>query len=244
MQLPLSRALPPRALALLTVLCLAPASPAAAPGESYYLLVFGAQKEPNKPKYAHTFGTFVKVLDSGPCSTMHMESHTISWLPATMEVRVRTLLPEEGYNFELHPTIRKVLENGARVSLWGPYRIDKDLYCKALDQIARLESGKVKYKAVDSGYPNSLVSNCIHALSGVTSFLFRPRIASPGWGEVASALVRDRFEPHILDDGQIYPWVAEALGLRQYPIIYRDGGRRGIIHRRLQLPLGAVTPPQ
>ena len=244
MQPPFRRALPLRVSGLLTVFCLAPACPAAAAGESYYVLVFGSQKEPNEAKYAHTFGTFVKVVDPGPCSTMQMESHTISWLPATMNVRVRTLLPEEGHNFELHPTMRKELENGARVSLWGPYRIDRELYCKALDQIARLESGSVKYKAVDSGYPNSLVSNCIHAVSGVTSYLFRPRIASPGWGEVASSIVRDRFEPHILDGGQIYPWVAEALGLRQYPMIYRDGGPRGLIHRRKQLPPGAVTPPQ
>jgi len=225
------------------VLCLTPASPAADPGESYYLLVFGSQREPNEPKYAHTFGTFVKVIDSGPCARMHLESHTISWLPTTMDVRVRALLPEEGHNFELHHTIRWALDNGERVSLWGPYRIDRELYCKALDQIARLQSGKIKYKAVDSGYPNSRVSNCIHALSGVTSYLLRPRIASPGWGEIASSLVKDRFEPHILNGAQIYPWVADALGLHQYPIIYRDAARRGCLHRRKQFCAGAVTPP-
>jgi hypothetical protein len=199
---------------------------------------------PNEAKYAHTFGTFVKIVDPGPGATMHLESHTISWLPVTMDVRVRALLPEEGYNFELHPTMRHVLETGDRVSLWGPYRIEKELYCKALDQIARLERGTVKYKAIDSGLPNALVSNCIHALSDVTGSLLRPRIASPGWGEVASAIVKDRFEPYILDDQQIYPWVVEALGLRQYPLIFRDAARRGVVSRRTQFPAGAVTPPQ
>lgn len=239
-----ARALLLRAFGLVALLCGASACPAGQPGESYYLLVFGAQRVPNEAKYAHSFGTFVKVIDPGPGATMHMESHTISWLPVTMDVRVRALLPEEGYNFELHPTIRHVLDTGDRVSLWGPYRIEKELYCKALDQIARLQSGKVKYKAVDSGYPTACVSNCIHALSGVTGFLFRPRIASPGWGEVASDIVKDRFEPYILDGQQIYPWVAEALGLRQYPLIFRDAGRRGVVSRRIQFSAGAITPAQ
>lgn len=224
---------PIRGAALLLLLGFAPLCPA---GEFYYLVMFGAQRVPNEPKYAHTFATFVKVVDRGPGSSMQLESHTISWLPTTLDIRVRTLLPEEGYNFELIPTLRWVLDNGARVSRWGPYRIDEELYCKALAQIARLESGKVKYKAVDSGYPTTFVSNCIHAVSDVLARLPKLRVASPGWGEVASYLVLVGYRRHILDDHQVYPWVAEALGLREYPLINRDRDRPGPGLRRLQFP--------
>ena len=79
----------------------------------------------------------------------------------------------------------------------------------------------VPKEAVDSGRPTDKVSNCIHALSSVVDG-YRLRVASPGWGEVASYAILKRMDPYIVNCNQVHPWVGSALGLDQYPIIYRD----------------------
>src|SRR5947209_18198000 len=88
-------------------------------------------------------------------------------MPANRTIRPLACRPEYGHNFGLHETLRYALDNGDRVSLWGPYRIDRDLYYRALDQIALLESGDVLYKAIDAAYATDSVSNCIHAVSSI-----------------------------------------------------------------------------
>jgi hypothetical protein len=193
-------------------------------GEACYVLMFGAQQIPNRPNYSHSFATFVRVTwpGNGPCpGRFTIEAHTISWLPRNLVIRTLALLPECGYNFDLDTTLRYVLSNDERVSMWGPYQIHPDLYCRALRQIARLESGQLKYKADDTGWPARRVSNCIHALSEVVN---RPLllVASPGWGEMASYYVLREYRPWLVDEEQKHYWVSQALGLDCYPIIYRQ----------------------
>jgi hypothetical protein len=130
----------------------------------YYVAVFGSQTIPADPDYSHTFAAFVRASGEGPCpAAFNVEDcFCISWLPANLKVRTCALLPECGHNFGLHETLDNVLRNDDRVSLWGgPYRIDKELYDNARRQVGVLESGEVRYKAVDSGYPADRVSNCI-----------------------------------------------------------------------------------
>jgi hypothetical protein len=115
-----------------------------------------------------------------------------------------------------------VLSQQERVSLWGPYRIRKELYDMGLGQIARLESAGIRYKAVDIGYPASVASSCIHAISDLDGRTPRVHVATPGWGEVASYVLTHRLEPWIIDPCTTHPWVAEALGLGTYPVIHRD----------------------
>src|SRR5262245_9238435 len=122
--------------------------------EDYHLLVFGSQRIPNDPDYSHTFATFVRRRwpGNGPCpANSCVEGYTISWLPRTMNVRVLAL-PECGQNFDLHNTIRWALGNNMRISLWGPYPVHPDLYCRAAKQVGLLQSGQVMYKALDTGY--------------------------------------------------------------------------------------------
>ena len=222
---PLARHFKPFGLLLFAAAAfLALVLPARAPaGEAYYLIMFGSQQIPNRPNYAHTFATFVRVgwEGNGPCGNrFSLEAHTISWLPRNLVIRTWALLPECGGNFDLHSTLRYVLKNGERVSMWGPYQISPDLYCRALKQIARLESGQLLYKADDTGFPARRVSNCIHAVSEVVD---RPLIivASPGWGEMASYYVLREMRPWVLDEQTRHYWVSSALGLNCYPIIYR-----------------------
>ncbi len=188
-------------------------------GEDYFMLMFGSQRTPNDPNYAHTFATFVRVSWPGdaPCPTegAQVEAHTISWLAATGVIRVMRPHPECGRNFGLHETIEWCLRDHMRVSVWGAYRIEPVLYGRALRQIALLESGQVRYKANDAGYRNNRVSNCIHAVS-VLSEGYRLRVGSPGYGEMASYFVLQELEA--LDHPAVHPLQLGRLGARPGPV--------------------------
>jgi hypothetical protein len=202
-----------------------PPSGVAWAGEAHYLLVFASQRVPNNPSYSHTFATFVRASwpGDGPCPACPaLEARTISWLPRSLAVRPLALWPECGRNLGLHETLRYALAGEARVSLWGPYRIDAELYRRALRQAALLESGWVLYKASDLGYYSDEVSNCVHAVSSLADG-YRLRFGNPGWGEAASYRVLEELGPWVLDGGRVYAWVGCALGLGRYPIIYRGG---------------------
>jgi hypothetical protein len=193
-------------------------------GEDYYLLMFGSQRVPANPDYAHSFATFVRATWEGddPCpKNPTIEAHTISWLPCNGVVRTLALCPEVGRNYELIETMRWCMNNEMRVSLWGAYRIDCELYRRALAQISLLQSGQVRFKAIDSGRSTEKVSNCIHAISTLSQGL-RLRVASPGFGESASYFILKELEPWIRDPASTHPWVGSALGLDEFPIVYRD----------------------
>jgi hypothetical protein len=197
-------------------------------GEEYYLLMFGSQQIPNRPSHSHSFATFVKVVSQddvkpGEIAPVVIESRTVSWLPETMEVHALALIREPGQNFELHTTIRHVLDDGQRVSMWGPYRIQPELYCLATEQASVLDSGVVKYKAIDTGHRADHVTNCIHAVGSVSHGWRRASI-TPTWGESASFDLLRSFRKWICDRDKVEPWVATVLCLEQYPIIWREWG--------------------
>ena len=197
---------------------------AAQSGEAYFVIVLGSQRTPSDPNYSHTFATFIHTTwtGNGPCTApVSLESYTVSWMPRNLKIRPLALLPECGYNFGLHESIQFAQKTDQRVSLWGPYQINPCLFVRALDRVRELQSGRVQYKANDFGYCSGKVSNCIHAVSTVID---GPHLCvfSPGCGEVASYAVLLRMEPTIIDTNRIHPWVGTALGLGQYPIIYRE----------------------
>jgi hypothetical protein len=195
---------------------------AARAGDFYYLMVFGSQRASARPKYCHTFATFVRASGTGPgADAYHLEAYTISWFPATYNIRVGALLPEPGRNADLYDTLRWAYATGQRVSMWGPYRIDAALFACALRQAALLQSGAVCYQAIDSGRRTDAVSNCIHAVSSVVEG-HRRHLFIPGWGETASYHVARLFEPWFLDGGCTHPWVSSRLGLDRYPLLRRS----------------------
>jgi hypothetical protein len=196
---------------------------AARAGEAHFLLVFAAQRVPNNPNHCHTFATFVRASwpGDGPCPRCPaLEARTISWFPRSLVVRSLALRPECGRNLGLHETLRHALGCGQRVSLWGPFLIDAELYRRAVRQAALLESGWVQYKAIDMGYYSDDVSNCVHAVSSLADG-YRLRLGIPAWGEAGSYCVLNELEPWLLDRERVYDWVGCALGLGRYPIIYR-----------------------
>jgi hypothetical protein len=229
---------------------------AARADDCYYVLVFGSQLPEPDPNYSHSWATFVRA--SGNAPTCVIESHTISWLPRTLEVHLRKLHPEPGVNLELRPTIVWALDNHMRISLWGPYQVDRDLYCRSRRQFALLESGRVRYKAMDAGSESDRVSNCIHAVTSMTGG-YRVRVLSPGWGETASFYIARRMQPWIIDPSRRHDWLLTALGLDGDPLIRRDlvnprtgavwsavravGGRGGSAGRGILAPAGSPAEP-
>jgi hypothetical protein len=182
--------------------------------------MFGSQLSEPEPEYSHSWGTFAKVTFNPAQPTPRMESFTISWLPRSLIIRLWTLEAEPGVNLDLHSTMRYVLGNQERVSMWGPYEIDEELFYKAADQLDLLQSGQVCYKAIDIGWFSDRASNCIHALTSAVRVV-QPHVFIPAWGETASFVILQDYTPWIVDRYHEHYYISSALGLDAYPIVYR-----------------------
>lgn len=183
-------------------------------GESYFLMVFAAQGEPNVPRLSHTWATVIKATGEGPAAESYrLEAHTISWMPRSMAVATWRPLPEIGVNLDLAATLRWTDSLKLRVSAWGPYQIDPVMYQRALAQIAFLESGAVRYKAIDAGFAGVRVMDCIHAVSDLATGTPAVRLGTPGWGHMASAAVARDLRPWVVAPAQTHDWVALRLGI-------------------------------
>ena len=80
----------------------------AAPGERYFVLIFGSQSSPKKAKYTHTWSTVVKVTGCGPGAPA-VEEQTISWMPASLDIHPMSFRVEPGANLTLPFTIEEML---------------------------------------------------------------------------------------------------------------------------------------
>jgi hypothetical protein len=203
----------------LTLLTAALLPAAVRAGESYYVIIFGAQRDIAEPNHTHSWATFVRVC-GGPGGGW-IEHHTISWLAAKLAFDVRDRSPEPGVNLDLYGTLNWALGDGQHLSMWGPFQIEPELYFKAMQQIGRLSSGAVQYKAVDFGYRTERVSNCIHAVSDLAGAP-RARVVIPGYGQTARRVLTARLRKFMIEPRQTHPWVADALGLNHYPIRQRE----------------------
>jgi hypothetical protein len=204
-------------------LLLAPA--AARAGDAYFVTVFGAQRPLIKlPRRTHSFAAFFRV-----CPGQRVEAFTISWLPASGEMRPLALAPEPGRNFTLNETLAFCAANRMEVAAWGPYQIDPCLWDAALRQKARLESGQVLYKALDFGSPDGTVSNCVHALEHAVrppgQWVPEIVVAPANWGESGSYWVALLLRPWYVAPCQTHPWVLPLIGLDPGAFAYYDLAR-------------------
>jgi hypothetical protein len=145
-------------------------------------------------------------------------------LPATLDIHVYRTWPEQGVNLGLEDTLRYVLANGERVSLWGPYEIPADLYNSAVRQKARLETGQVLYKAIDPLFTRTWISDCIHAVSDTDPYHNRAAyVESWFFGEAAGRQITREFRNTRLlaRPCEDLDWLEQALGMDRYPIIRR-----------------------
>jgi hypothetical protein len=191
--------------------------------DRYYLWIFSSQSEPKLPRYTHTWAVFAQ-LPSGS-RPRPFRAFTISWMPASFNIRPYALSPEPGLNIDLATTLRFVQCERERISVWGPYEISACLYERAVQQKIRLESGVVAYRAIDPLVVNDDICNCIHAVSDIAPD--QARLLYPEgifFGEAAGRRIAHVF----CRQGLTCPprenlcWAEQALGMTSYPIIRRD----------------------
>jgi hypothetical protein len=197
--------------------------------ETYYMIVFGAQRHPNWPRFSHTFAAVVRATRARPGDDpVEMQSEAIGWLPATMEIHWWNPTPEPGKNFDLRTTLdwvnRPFPAVQSKVYAWGPFQIEKRLYDAFTERVIQLNSGSVEYLAVDDlELRPDRACNCIHALSdlGLEQILLGTGAAH---GREASFIVTKYFEKQqlIIDPATVYPFIRDYLQLQNEDIIYED----------------------
>jgi hypothetical protein len=189
-------------------------------GERYYAMIFGSQSSPKLLRYTHTWATFIRVVGEGDDPRGYqVYQHTISWLPASLVVRVLSPVSEQGVNLELYATLDAVLKNGESVTMWGPFEMRPEVYQRSLGIKAILDSGAAQYRAISTPR-NLLVSDCIHAVAAVDPVFGRGhypliRIGKPASRYIARQVMIhsafDQYQTHAL-------WLVPRLGLDRYPI--------------------------
>ncbi len=196
-------------------------SPAAEADDTYYMIIFACQTTPNRPRTAHSFAAFVKVPDKdGKPDTASMEAHMISWI--TEPENFGLLRPAApGRNLSLEESMQWAANRNAAVIAFGPYRIQKELYDRAMAQRERLRSGAVAYKATDRRVRQAGVAvNCFHAISDMVE---GPLLdTGSAFGEPASAMVREHLSRWIVERDKTHRSLIAPLGLDKYTITWRD----------------------
>jgi len=196
-------------------------APTAQADDSYYLIVYAAQRAPTTPRFSHTFATVVKVTERGTDrSKCKVEEHTISWIAKTKEIVLARAKSEPGANLSLRESLRLAASLDEKISMWGPFEIKKELYDRALKQIDLLESDKVQYKALDVRFRPETAINCIHAVSDLDT---DEGLLDTGaaCGEVASRMVALHLRRWIIRPETTHAWVIKRLGLEDYAITRR-----------------------
>jgi hypothetical protein len=203
----------------------------AAPGERFYILVFGSESTMKVPRYTHTWATVVKTVEVPGCAPQVAEVQTISWMPATLKIRPWHFSPEPGRNLELHETLRMVLSHREHVAMWGPYEIHPQGFRRGVMQKAFMESGRVGYQCIDTVGAGGDGSgcDCIHAITDMDPDFQRSYYRLTRFGQAGSEfIVRQLFDRNLLVTEDTHTWLEGPLGLSRYPIqhrVYRDRPR-------------------
>jgi hypothetical protein len=192
------------------------------PNERYYLLVFGSETKPLRPKFTHTWSTVVKVVDQGSGQPPVVDASTISWMPATLDIHPLRFRVECGVNLDLCTTIREMLKNDEQISLWGPYEVRAGLYKKVLMQKDFMESGAVGYQCIDTiGEARKGVgSDCIHAITDCDADFDRGNYPLRRFGNRASEYIVEQLRTRrlIVNPCVKHDWLLAPLGIADCPI--------------------------
>jgi len=204
------------------------ASPPQAIGQCrHYMILFGGQAIPFRPRTAHTWAIFAKASRQTDGS-LHVEWFTISWLPAEGPVRPLRLWPQRGKNYTLEETMQRAAEQNDRISMWGPYEISALRYELAREWFFQLNSGQVRYRVLDTLWFNPRIAHCVHAVTYADPILYRRiqpvvRVGEPGTSRLARMYVNAGafLQPEITHD-----WLIPVIGLDRYPFVRRLPGER------------------
>jgi hypothetical protein len=178
-----------------------------------------------RPKYTHSWATFVRVADQGPGKTPSVEATTISWMPATLDIHPLRFKVEPGVDLDLCTSVREMLKNDERVSLWGPYEIRRGLYLKLRMQKEFMDGGGVGYQAIDTvgEARRGCGCDCIHAITDCDARFDRQEYPLSRFGERASEhVVRQVMERGaVIAPCVTHDWLLAPLGIADCPIVRR-----------------------
>jgi hypothetical protein len=202
-----------------------PAAAASVPSPRYFMILFGGQGVPFRPRTAHTWATYVKVTPTISGDVI-VEPRTISWMPEQETVRPLRPVPERGKNCTLDETLAIMAAHNVRVSYWGPYEIDAARYRLACEQIDRLNGGGVQYRFVDSAWMDRDISHCAHAVTyadPAMKRLIQPvvRVGEPGTSVLAA---RYRLNGAFVNPEVTHDWLVPYLGLDRAGLVRREPG--------------------
>ncbi|HEX4590529.1 MAG TPA: hypothetical protein VH120_11400 [Gemmataceae bacterium] len=204
----------------------------APPNERYFVLVFGSQSQPLRPKYTHSWVTAVRVTDQGPGQPPVVEAHTISWMPATLDIHPLRFTVEPGVDLDLCTTVREMRKYDERISLWGPYEVRRGLYLKLRLQKDFMDGGTVGYQTIDSvgEARHGAGCDCIHAVTDCDSKFDRTEYPLSRFGDRGSEqMVRQIMERRfVINPCAAHDWLLGPLGIADCPIVKRtyDPSRR------------------
>ena len=209
-----------RSAALVALILVGFSAASARADEHFFVLIFGSQSSPKVLSRSHTWATFVKAVGQGPdLSAYALEVNSISWLPASLNVKVWSPRPEKGVNFNLEQTLNYVYSELESVTMWGPFVIGRPIYERSLRVRQIAESGTAEYRAISNGQ-DMLISDCIHAVAAVDPILGRNhypliRIGKPASRYIARQIMtRSLFDQYRYDNS----WLVARLGLCRFPI--------------------------
>lgn len=169
--------------------------------DEYYCVFFAT--DCSLPQYCHVWGTFIHTKEG------KLEKEvTISWFPnGRWSIFDRK---REGWNWSLKDSMG--LSNKRTTCVWGPYKIQKELYDKAVCQAG----APGFYKMIDKR-PDS--TNCIHRLTDITG---HKAITHVRYGKWAAVAVDRHFRKHkLIEKAQNKHEVISLLGLNDYKLKYR-----------------------
>jgi hypothetical protein len=209
------------------------------PGERFFVLVWAAQRSVRLPRSSHTWVTVVRAAVPCPGRAEILEAHTISWLPATLDIRVLACRPEPGVNLTLDETLSFAAYNGARVSLWGPFECRASFYRRFLVQKQFLETSGIGYHAVDNLGEAARTGDaccCIHGVTDTDPEFGRANYPLIWYGDSASEHVANRLreDATILNPETEHDEVFAAMGLEGRAIRRRHFDDRLIDLPRIQ----------
>jgi hypothetical protein len=181
--------------------------------DRYYMLVFGAQSEPNLPRLTHVHALFVHASHDKWGSQRIHEQHCISWLPQSLSVEPLRRTTEPGVNLGLAETNRHYVAMGSQIAMWGPIRIKKELYDMAAKQAERLNRNEISYICLDWRHRGAGASNCHHAVSDLDTTQ-PPLVTGTARGHGAALLVVQHFARYALPSSEDTRWLTERLNLK------------------------------
>ena len=194
--------------------------------ERYYVIVFGSQSTPKLARFTHTWVTGVRVTRNDGQAEPALETHTISWMPATLRIRTLSRHIEPGVNLGMDESIRDMQAKGERVSMWGPYEMRPHVFYRFLIQKAFIDSGAVGYQCIDKWGEAGRMGvgcNCIHAVTDMDPDFDRSRYPLRLNGEDASLHIVEQLARRgaLVTGPQTHDWLKARLGLDCAEIVPR-----------------------